>query len=182
MSHYRFILRQILVIGVFLFPHVTQALPPKVLPSSREVSIIAVSKGGRAYEFSAGPYSYKFLWDSGPTELIIHAIHGYDKEGNLVASMPAGIIYYDFDLQRLIDIHSEPDALLRFYGNGLARYTTTIPWFRVPEPFYDNTSIQHVTIEFSVVDGRLSVGPWFPMLTDWGDASSVREHVEQLLW
>lgn len=75
-----------------------------------------------------------------------------------------------------------PEATLQFKGQGTARYATTKSSIKIPDEFYQDKTITQVSAEFSVVDGRMSVGPLLPMLTDWGDESAIREHIEILLW
>ncbi|GAA4650196.1 hypothetical protein GCM10023116_24790 [Kistimonas scapharcae] len=182
MSNHKRWLKQIGVFLILTLPSMVMGLPPKIVQSAREVNLVATPIGSRSYQVIAGPYGYRFLWDSGPVEIILHAIHGYDLDGNKVVSLPAGVLYYDIYFERLVDMPSEPELLLKFIGNGTARYAETLPLFRIPEQFYSDSMIQHVSAEFSVVDGRMSIGPWLSMLTDWGDESSVLNNIEILLW
>ncbi|WP_211829410.1 mannan-binding lectin [Kistimonas asteriae] len=151
--------------------------PPKIQNSATDVKISVDSSGNRYY-FAAGKYGYYGLWDYGPVEMIVHSLHAYDTEGNRVLSSPpiireGGFIGY---------IHPMADAELRFEGQGTARYATTTKSIWIPKEFYENENIAHVSAEFSVVDGRMSLGPLWPMLTDWGNESSVQPYVELLLW
>ncbi len=182
MQHHKRWLNQIGVFLILTLPSAVMALPPKVVSSARDVNLVATHIVSQIYQLTAGPYGYRLLWDSGPVQIIVYAIHGYDQDGNKVVSLPAGAIFYDEFNDRLLYVPSEPELLLNFIGTGSARYADALPLLRIPDQFYNDSAIQHVAAEFSVVDGRMSIGPWVPMLTDWGDESSVRSHIEILLW
>jgi len=157
---------------VLMLPVPVHALPPTQAISADNVPITLDHDGSNYYRFTAGEYHYRFLWDGGPTQLTIHGIQGYDENGNLIDYAPAE------GAKEGIPI---PDLALSFKGAGDARYASTNV-FRVPASFYLNRQIDHIAVDFSVVDGRMSVGPWLPMKSDWSDASSVSQHLQLLLW
>ena len=155
-----------------IMPALVYALPPSEVTSADNVMIKLEHGGSNYYRFTTGEYNYRFLWDGGPTQLKIHGILGYDTEGNVVDYAPA---------QASTEGVPSPDAQFSFKGVGKARHAST-DLFQIPAAFYLNRQIDHIAVDFSVVDGRMSVGPWLPMKSPWGDPSAVREHLELLLW
>ena len=185
MTHYKQWIKQSLFICALAVSACANALPPKHQLSATDVKIVSHPAGWHRYEFTAGQYGYYFLWDYGPVEMIVHAVHGYDDQGNLRLSLPAAKKYIWKNRHGYIvkqEYVSTPEATLDFKGQGTARYATTKTDILIPEEFYNDETITHASVEFSVVDGRMSIGPLFPMLTDWGNESSVQEHLEILLW
>lgn len=152
-----------------IVPTLARAIPPSEVMSADGVAITLKgdSSNRYRYQFSAGGYNYHFFWDSGPIYLRIHSILGYDDEGN--------VIDYTYAQRYGDGVPVATVTLLSFGGAGKARYATT-NFFRVPVSFYDNENIKHIAVDFSVVDGRMTVGPWLPMSGGWEDLSSVREH------
>ncbi|GAA4650197.1 hypothetical protein GCM10023116_24800 [Kistimonas scapharcae] len=160
------------VLLVLMLPLAAYALPPTQAISSDSVTIKLEHDGSNYYRFTAGEYHYRFLWDGGPTQLKIHGIQGYDTNGTLIDYAPA---------EGAKEGVPAPDLELSFRGVGDARYAST-DVFRIPASFYLNRQIDHIAVDFSVVDGRMSIGPWLPMRSDWSDASSVSQHLQLLLW
>lgn len=162
-----------LTILTLFLPQLLFALPPCQESSADNVTIRIEHDGSNYYRFSAGEYHYRFLWDGGPTYLKLHGIIGYDTFGNVIAQAPAEVSK---------EGEPEIDHMFKFQGVGRVRHTSTTETFRIPASFYLDNNISHLSVDFSVVDGRMSVGPWLPMTGNWNDPSSVREHLELLLW
>ena len=160
------------VLLALIVPTLVCALPPTEVTSAYDVMIKLEYKGSNYYRFSTGGYDYYILWDSGPTYLKIHGILGYDAEGNVIDYTHAQVFAEGIPA---------PDAQLSFKGVGNVRCASTNS-FQIPASIYLNNDIQHIAVDFSVVDGRMTVGPWLPMTGDWENASSVREHLTLLIW
>ena len=172
-DHLNLLRETILTVFILLQSTHLFALPPIQETSADHVTIRIEHDVSNYYRFTAGEYHYRFLWDGGPTYLKVHGIIGYDSFGNVIAQAPAEVAK-----------EGEPakDYQFKFQGVGRVRHASTTEYFRVPATFYLDRNICHIAVDFSVVDGRMSVGPWLPMSGNWGDAASVREHLELLLW
>ncbi len=160
------------VLFPLIMPIEAYALPLTQVVSADNVTIELEHQGSNYYRFTTGEYNYHFLWDGGPTQLKIHRIVGYDANGHVIKLAPAEISKEGIPI---------PDAALSFKGVGKARHAST-DIFRIPASFYLNRNIKHIAVDFSVVDGHMSVGPWLPMTNNWSDTSSVSQHLQLLLW
>ncbi len=149
-----------------------RALPLTQVVSADNVTIQLEHEGSNYYRFTTGEYNYRFLWDGGPTQLKLHRVLGYDANDNVIKSAPAETSKEGFPV---------PDAQLPFKGAGKARHAST-EVFRIPAAFYLNRNIKHIAVDFSVVDGRMSIGPWLPMYSNWDDWSSVKLNLKLLIW
>ena len=147
----------------------TCALPPTYETSSKHVGIRVKHESSNYFRFIAGAYRYRFFWDAGPTQVIIHSIQGLNAHGSRIIAEATA--------------ESSPmlDEVLTFRGRGKVRYASTEE-FRVPDLFYMDKRIMHVAVEFSVVDGHMSIGPWLVMSADWENLFLVRDNLTLLLW